>query len=133
MTRLLQLYNIRQANPVLLFYLFWLSNIITSIVIWLQKLYYYVDCCRCYKTQQKFFHSPFNFGDISNSFYFIDMPPIEQQFIHLKNAKLLLVKYLKKQQFERSQSINTEQLHIEDDDFCTNNTNNIKDRKGFCF
>lgn len=101
------------------------------MIIWLQKCC--AGCCHRYKIQQKFFHFLFNFGDTSNSFYFIDMPPIKQQLAYLKNLKLVLIKHFKKQKLERSQSINTQQLCIENNQLRTSNTSNTKDRKSVWF
>ncbi len=61
------------------------------------------------------------------------MPPIKWQPVNLKNVKLALIRYFKKQKLERNQSINTEQLRIEDNWLFTNNSSDIKDRKSFQF
>lgn len=61
------------------------------------------------------------------------MPPIKQQLAYLKIARLALVEYFKKQKLEQSQSTNTKQLRIKDNQLYMSNTNNIKDRKGIQF
>ena len=61
------------------------------------------------------------------------MPPIKQQLAHLKNARFALVEHFKKQKLVWSQSINNEQLHIEDNQFRTSNTSNKEDRKSVWF
>ena len=61
------------------------------------------------------------------------MPPIKQQLAHLKNAGFVSVEHFKKQKLECSQFTNTEQLRIEDNQLCTSNTSNTKDRKGIWF
>ena len=61
------------------------------------------------------------------------MPPIKRQLAHLKNARLASVEHFKKQKLERSQSTNTEQLRIEDDQLRTSDTSDTEDREGVWF
>lgn len=51
-----------------------------------------------------------------------DMPPIKRQLAHLKNARLASVEHFKKQKLARSQSTNTEQLRIDDDQLRASDT-----------
>ena len=52
---------------------------------------------------------------------------------YLKNARLASVEHFKKQKLEQSQSTNTEQLCIKDDQLCTSNISNTEDREGVWF
>ena len=61
------------------------------------------------------------------------MPPIKRQLAHLKKARLASVEHFKKQKLERSQSTNTEQLRIDDDQLRTSDTSDTEDREGFWF
>ena len=82
---------------------------------------------------QKFFYSPFNFGNTSNSYYFIDLTSIKRQLIYLKNIRFILVEHFKKLKLEWSPFTNTEQLRIEDDQLRTSNINSTEDEKSMWF
>lgn len=61
------------------------------------------------------------------------MPPIKRQLAHLKNTRLASVEHFKKQKLKRSQSTNTEQLRIDDDQLRTSDTRDTEDREGVWF
>ena len=64
------------------------------------------------------------------------MPRIKRQLAHLKNARLALVEYFKKQKLAQSQSTNIEQLRIDDNQLRASNisdTSDTEDREGVWF